>query len=496
MPRLPRIPRGEDGQVLIVLIVGLTVMMGMAALLVDGAQALVLQRRLQAAADAAAMAAANELQSGSPTGCAASALTPAVPRATVGAAASASAVANLAGVLPAPTVTVSCPTIEPDPNETVRVQISAQARTFFIGALPLAGSSANGFTVTASATARFARSAVGRYSIIALERTACQGGTFSGNPTIVLGGSFQVNSPCLGPQANSSAFYNGGSPSVTLLNGAVIRVNGYYNGAVLSPPVLTNQPVVADPLAALVPLSHGAGTSFTLRSSSRLTCRNMTCGPYGNGVLEPGIYRGGINLSGQAVVFLRPGIYILQGGGLDVGTGTLCSVDVVPAIALTATTCAKAFPAESTTVVTNRWKQACAQSTCGVLLYNTAYAGPPAIAMANIQMMGNANTMLRQYKPAPGSAYEPYRNLVVWQDGSVSPQAEVWLRGGGALEIVGTVYSPHGTVDLGGNSDSSGPAQMEMQVIANKVSIAGSAGFDFRFNDGSFAQFFAYGLIE
>lgn len=488
---------GQDGQVLVVLIVGLTVLMGMAALTFDAAQALVLQRRLQGAADAAAMAAANQLQTGTPTGCAASAAAPTVPRAAIGSAATASAATNLAGVAPAPQVTVTCPTTDPDPNETVRVAISAQARTFFLGALPFLGGSGDAFTVTAGATARFARSAIGEYSIIALEKTLCQGGAFSGGPTIILGGSFQVNSPCLGPQGGSSAFYNGGNPSVTLLNGSVIRVNGFYYGNVLNPPVLTNQPIVADPLAALTPLNHGSGTTFPLRSSSRLTCRTMTCGPYGNGILEPGIYRGGITLSGQAIVFLRPGIYILQGGGLDVGTGTLCAVDVTPAIALTATTCAKAFSGELTSAVTARWRQACAETSCGVLLYNTAYAGPPAIAMGNIAMQGGANLMLRQFQPTPAAGpYEPYRNLVIWQDRTVSPQAEVWLRGGGALEVVGTVYSPLGTLDFGGNSDAAGPAQMTMQVIANKVSVQGNAGFHFVFDEDSFAQFFAYGLIE
>jgi hypothetical protein len=85
---------------------------------------------------------------------------------------------------------------------------------------------------------------------------------------------------------------------------------------------------------------------------------------------------------------------------------------------------------------------------------------------------------------------------VIWQDRTVSPQAEVWLRGGGALQIVGTVYSPLGTLDFGGNSDTSGPAQMTMQVIANKVSVQGNAGFHFVFDSTAFAQFFAYGLIE
>lgn len=494
---LRRRTRDERGQVIVVLVIGMVVMLSMAALLLDAAQAVVLQRRLQGAADAAAVAAASQLQSGTPLGCSTNGTSATSPRSTISTAAGGSTGTNLAGVSQL-TVTVTCPMTEPDPNEKVRVAVSAKAPTFFLGALGVFGASSSGFTVTAQATARYARSEIGKYSIIALEKTACQGGAFSGGPTIILGGSFQVNSPCNGTNSSSVALYNGGNPTVTLLNGSIIRTNGAYLGDPLNPPVRTGQPVVADPLAALPPITASSPTALTVRSTSKVTCKLAgsvtSCIGSDGGILLPGIYQGGIALQGQAYVFMRPGIYRIEGGGIDVGTATLCTVDETPAVALTQTTCQKAFSGESTTVVTNRWKAACA-TTCGVLIYNTAKTTSPTVNMGNIEMRGGANFLMKQFQPTT-AAEEPYRNLVIWQDGTVSPQAEVWMRGGGALQVVGTVYSPLGVLDFGGNSDAAGPAQMTMQVIANKVSVQGNAGFNFVFDPNQFAQFYSFGLIE
>ena len=46
----------------------------------------------------------------------------------------------------------------------------------------------------------------------------------------------------------------------------------------------------------------------------------------------PGVYRGGIQLRNSSVALLRPGIYVLDGGGIDVGAqASFCSIsdDVV-----------------------------------------------------------------------------------------------------------------------------------------------------------------------
>src|SRR5258706_2664951 len=75
---------GQSGQIMILFVIALVAMLAMAGLLFDGGQALALRRQLQDAGDAAALAAANVIQSGSPRGCSATAgPPPGAPRAAV-----------------------------------------------------------------------------------------------------------------------------------------------------------------------------------------------------------------------------------------------------------------------------------------------------------------------------------------------------------------------------------------------------------------------------
>ena len=60
----------EGGQILVLFCISVVAMLIALALLYDGARALVLRRQLQNAADAAALAAANVVQSGATPGCA------------------------------------------------------------------------------------------------------------------------------------------------------------------------------------------------------------------------------------------------------------------------------------------------------------------------------------------------------------------------------------------------------------------------------------------
>ena len=191
---------------------------------------------------------------------------------------------------------------------------------------------------------------------------------------------------------------------------------------------------------------------------------------------------------------MKPGIYLIEGGGIDIGTGTLCTIDQAPTVTLTTTTCAAATSGELLSVTRARWHQACA-TTCGVLIYNTQKDAAPTIAMGDITMQGGANFMAKPFIPTTSSE-DPYKNIVIWQDRSASPQGAIRLRGGGALEIVGTVYSPHGTVDIGGNASANGPAQLTMQVISNLISVSGNSTFEFIFDATKFAEFFSYGLVE
>jgi len=76
-----------------------------------------------------------------------------------------------------------------------------------------------------------------------------------------------------------------------------------------------------DPLRFLAPPNP---SQLPLRSSHKLLVSK------GNVTLQPGIYQGGITVTGQASVTLMPGIYYLAGGGLFVdGKASLSALNVM-----------------------------------------------------------------------------------------------------------------------------------------------------------------------
>ena len=85
--------------------------------------------------------------------------------------------------------------------------------------------------------------------------------------------------------------------------------------------LITKGSPVSDPLRFLaVPDKH----NLVLRSSSAL---HFT---HGASVLKPGIYHGGIEVSGKAAVTLEPGVYYLDGGGFRYsGQATLTAESVL-----------------------------------------------------------------------------------------------------------------------------------------------------------------------
>jgi hypothetical protein len=83
--------------------------------------------------------------------------------------------------------------------------------------------------------------------------------------------------------------------------------------ATVSPTAVSDCPVVADPLASRPPPAVGGCTdnNLVVKNNNVVT-------------LNPGVYCGGITISGNAQVTLSSGIYVMKDGGLSVaGTATL-----------------------------------------------------------------------------------------------------------------------------------------------------------------------------
>ncbi|MGA2135494.1 MAG: pilus assembly protein TadG-related protein [Bryobacteraceae bacterium] len=112
--------------------------------------------------------------------------------------------------------------------------------------------------------------------------------------------------------SNSSAIFIGGNPTVGsyAIQASSINIVGNLQNAgqgLVSPTPLTGQTAVADPLASLTPPTVGSCNHTNFNWSTGTT------------TLSPGVYCGGISISGGTVTFTG-GEYILNGGGLQINS--------------------------------------------------------------------------------------------------------------------------------------------------------------------------------
>ena len=470
MAPLPR--RDERGQVMPIVAVAFTVLIAFLAVLFDGAHGMNTRRQLQDAGDAAALAAANVIQVGTPKGCSASANT--TPRASVAQAARDSLTSNLSWFDPNDAI-ISCPPGRD--NNAVSVELATVSQRFFGGVI---GGDIN---VRTRSSAYNGQTGGTIWSVVLLNprnpgwpqaRNGCPSMLLSGGPTVTLEGSVIINSSCPASSGGGLAT-NGNASNLTMTNGAAINIVGGYSPAALTinPAPVTGANPVKDPLAGLPPMDT---TGMTVRSTSRLVLNNETR------VLEPGIYTGGIQLRNSSIALMRPGIFVLNGGGLEVGAqATVLSI-----------------PSSVSTVPAN-WNTTCVAGSCGVLLYNTGTTS----TMSRITVGAGATVKLRAYEPsAQPNGVSDYRSLLIWQNGNPVPtisygQPDVELSGGGSVNLRGTVYAPSAKVSMGGGSGGAGGStDVTLQFIAWDLEFRGNSGFVFRFSDTHFARPTIYGLFS
>ncbi len=488
----PRTSR-RDGQILVLFAGSLFFFFAMAALLYDGGNALVLRRQLQDAGDAAALAAANVIQSGTPKGCSATAgPPPGSPRTAVVQAAQAAVTAALPG-FPVSRIAVSCPNTGWTQNYAVEVDLAGTSPSYFGGLLGMAG-----IGVSTTSQAVNGQLASAKYAVVELDPwnsawpqayNGCPSVLFSGSNTVTFDGSMMIDSAC--PAGNGGALgTNGNAAVLTFNNQAVVKmVGGYAAGALsITPAPVTGQKYVKDPLG-LAPFQWGFGTSypsFPVQSTKQLKLSG------GSTVLEPGVYTGGIAMSNHAVAYLHPGIYVMNGGGFTMGAGNA----------------AYAIPSSLTSTSATTWATDCLATNCGVLLYNTGFTNTssPSNSKDTISVGGGATLMLRPYNAAvdaTGADVNDYQNLLIWQNGTPAPasgsvQPPISLSGGGQMNISGTVYSPGGIVQMGGNSGGSGGSELDvtLQFISWDLQFNGNIGFHFYYQSAAFAKPTDYGLIK
>lgn len=494
----------ESGQVLVIFAFAFIAIIMMLALLFDGARALVLRRQMQDASDAAALAGANLIQGLSPKQCSAtSGPPPGAPVAAITAAAKASVAANLPNY-PQGSVVVTCVADPLMNNQGVKVRLDDDSPTFFgqiFGGGPL--------SVATDSSAVNGDNLSNTYSVVMLNpsnltwpqgKRGCPSFLLSGGPTVRFDSAIYIDSTCTA--VNGGAFStNGNSASLTMGTGFPIRIVGEYKPQALTitPPPLEHQQRKEDPLIDVLDPYVLPVSSLMVRSNSKLVIGQGQSSS--TVVLEPGVYKGGIQLKNQSIAYLHPGIYVMDGGGFEIGAGQ--KVYAVPAAnCTTALNC----------VTDANWATTCLTTNCGILLYNTGTTGNGAFAMKEVTIGAQATFKVRSYNPdadstvlANGTPYhnETYRNLLIWQSAAPVPtssysQPIMSLSGGGNVFMVGTVYAPSAKIQMGGNSGGSGgdTIDLTLQFITWDLELYGNSNFWFRYDATKFPKLLDYGLIE
>ncbi len=228
-----------------------------------------------------------------------------------------------------------------------------------------------------------------------------------------------------GGSLTSPEFDLSGSPGWSTSGG------GTFNG-----PVLSNQPPTPDPLAYL-PEPDPTTLGLTTQANHTTKLQNQ-----GSLSLQPGVYRGGINVTGGNLT-LAPGIYYMDGGGFSFsGTGNL--------------------------------------NAAGVLIVNM-----PANNSDTISITGSG---VIDISPMTTGIYA---GISLWQQRTSTNT--ITVSGGGAgSTVTGTFYAQHGLLKVsGGNS-----AGVGSQYISYDLDITGNAAMTVNYNPATVAPIRILQLVE
>jgi hypothetical protein len=262
--------------------------------------------------------------------------------------------------------------------------------TFFLRAL--------GMTTIALQARAVASTGNGPNCVYIMDPSAPNAMSFNGNITI------RNNCGMLVDSSSSSGLYVNGNVTITEPTTGV--VGGYLSSGNVSftPPPKTGIVAAADPLAYVQAPSVGACSYNSLTLNGNFGTANS---PY---QMNPGVYCGGITITGNAHLNFNPGTYVLAGGGINF-TG-------------------------------NAWF-----TGSGVTFYNTTGAG----GYKGILLSGNI--IMNLSAPTSGSL----AGVLFFQDRTIpSGSAGSAIVGNTTSTLDGALYFPTTKLTYNGNSSSSG----------------------------------------
>jgi len=341
----------------------------------------------------------------------------------------------------------------------------------------IAAATANGFTNGGNTTVTInippstgAYAGKSGYAEVLIQYTDTRtfGSVLGSDPVPVGGRAVAIGQPIaanvgilvLDPSAKSAFNSNGGGASV--VNGTPVVVNsthaqgsiaggggsltadefdlagGYTTtgGGSFVGPIHTGRQAMGDPLTD-IPVPDPA--SMTVRSN------NKTQYTSGSTTLSPGVYTGGISVSGSGTLTLLPGIYYMDGGGFSFsGQGSL--------------------------------------EGRGVMIYNNPGNGNSD----GISVSGQGSMILS----APTSGV--YQGMTFFQNRTSTVTGSVSGTGGNT-SITGTFYFAGAQLNVSGNG---GVANMGSQYISNKLTLGGNGGIKIDWQPDQVARRRQINLVE
>jgi len=439
--RRRRATLAQAGQVLVLAALGLTVMLGIAGLVIDGGIAAIQRRDAQNAADAGALAGAQDLPG-----------VPAVPTAAEQTAAQNDAVlyatTNQNFGFTGGNVTVNTPPLSgayAGDSSAVEVIISRQMATLLIGVL-----GKNTITISARAVAR-AIPGVTKCVLCVLDPIADGALRASGNGSVTVnGGGVVVDSDA----SDAAVLIGNGSVTVTdALLATRIGIVGPSGGgsctqttgnAAFNPGANCGVTSVPDPLSGLVPPALPGPSLGSVSLSGNSSQR-----------INPGIYSS-LQVSANGSLTLNPGIYVLTGGSSALslsGNGSIVGNGVVVYFA-----CSD-YPAPCS---------------------SAGQAG------AGLSLSGNGSYQLTAPTAATCTdlpATCPYLGLSIFYDRHDT--STLSLTGNGSDNLTGTIYAKSAPATLDGNG---GTFQLNSFVVVDTVSLTGNGSIDLSFSQNQNSQ--------
>lgn len=195
----------------------------------------------------------------------------------------------------------------------------------------------------------------------------------------------------------------------------LVGTPGYSDvGGGMTGTVSSGQTALGNPLSAKPGLVQG---DYLTQSSSHMSISGTT-------TLDPGVYIGGVTMSGSGNVTLNSGVYYIKDGPLTrSGTGNLTT------------------------------------SGGGVLIYMDPADGTDLLSF----------TTTGTVTLAPLSSTGRFANLVIFQ--KAASTNTITITGGGSYNITGTIYAAAGTVVITPNSGDTSHASM---IVAANITYAGT----------------------